>query len=180
MKAFKWLWHHTILYQFYDMCVATYTYFHDKNIVYDTLHSKGFAVVVKQYLHANLRSNWFGEVGCVVNPNINSDGEFDISSVIMELDGDNTNTNEYVRYWVYKQMRLIADLFKIEKLYDYINIDFEHVGPETDDNYLIMFRIASRSWFTKALKDFLIHAALLGGVCWFVLRELAVHNIINI
>ena len=75
--------------------------------------------------------------------------------MIIEIDGENTNNIEQVKAWVYKQMLLIANLFKIEKLYDYIDIEFKHVGPENQDNFLIIFDIVDRKRFTTAVKSFL-------------------------
>ena len=45
--------------------------------------------------------------------------------------------NEYIKHWTYKQLNLIGSLFKIEKLYDYINLTFEHVCSENHDNFLL-------------------------------------------
>ena len=83
---------------------------------------------------------------------------------IIEIDGDNTNTNEWVKTWVYKQLRLIAQLFKIEKLYDYIDVEFTHVGPENLDNYLIVFDIVSRKILADSAKQFLLHFTVLGAI----------------
>ena len=92
-----------------------------------------------------------------------------IALEIDHIDGDNTNTNEWVKAWAYKQLRLVAQLFKIEKLYDYINVEFTHVGPENFDNYLIVFDIVSRKVLADSVKRFFGHltvlAAIAGVVC---------------
>ena len=84
--------------------------------------------------------------------------------MIMEIDGENTNTNEYVKHWTYKQLQLIQDLFKLHKMYDYISIEFEHVGPTNMDNYLIIFDIASRQLFTSSLKKVLKHGLVIVSI----------------
>ena len=96
----------------------------------------------------------------------------DFSNVIIELDGENTNSNEYVKNWVYKQMNLIGELFKIEKLYDYIYIDFRHVGPPEHDNYLIIFDMSARIDFVDNLKKFAKHSILyiiIAAILWLLL-----------
>ena len=77
--------------------------------------------------------------------------------MIIEIDGDQTNNNDYVKTWVYKQMKLIATLFKIDNLYDYIDIEFKHVGPDNQDNYLLIFDIADRIQMAIAFKKFIKH-----------------------
>ena len=88
----------------------------------------------------------------VINPYIDIDGKIDFNNTIIEIDGDNTNSNEYVKTWVYRQFNLIDNLFKINKLYDYINVDIKHVGPLNADNYLIVIDIVSRKEMAYALK----------------------------
>ena len=65
---------------------------------------------------------------------------------------------------------LIAELFKIEKLYDYIDLEFKHVGPENADNYLLIFDIVSRKLFSKYWKKVLIHIVfyVLIVLCLFI------------
>ena len=61
-------------------------------------------------------------------------------------------------------MQLIAQLFKIERLYDYINIEFEHVGPTNMDNYLVIFDIVSRKTRAESFKKFIKHIFILLGI----------------
>ena len=61
-------------------------------------------------------------------------------------------TIQIVKNWVYRQFNLIDNLFKINKLYDYINVDIKHVGPLNADNYLIVIDIVSRKEMAYALK----------------------------
>ena len=56
-----------------------------------------------------------------------------------------------------KRMKLIATLFKIDNLYDYIDIEFKHVGPDNQDNYLLIFDIADRIQMAIAFKKFIKH-----------------------
>lgn len=164
----------TFVYKLYNVFECLYNYLKDKHYVGDTFHSKEFIFVLNKYLKTNMKIDWIGRVYGIVNPNIDSNGNFDISSIIMEIDGENTNNNEYVKNWVYKQMGLIQHLFKLNKMYDYISIDFEHVGPIEMDNYLVVFDIASRQLFTQALKSVLLHlfvlcciaASVIGGLFW--------------
>ena len=154
MNVFKWLWKHSFLGITTELISDTYNYIKDKRLISDTFYGPAFKLVLKQYLKSDFKKDWIGRLYSVINPNI-TNGEYDFNNIIIEIDGDNTNNNEYVRNWVYKQMRLISNLFKIEKLYDYIDISFEHVGPEEYDNYLIIFDIVSRKIFAKSLKRFI-------------------------
>ena len=88
----------------------------------------------------------------VINPYIDIDGKIDFNNTIIEIDGDNTNSNEYVKTWVYRQFNLIDNLFKINKLYDYINVDIKHVGPLNADNYSSVIDVVSRKEMAYALK----------------------------
>lgn len=128
-----------------------------KSLIGETFYSEGFIVVIKQYLNVDLRKDWIGRLYGVANPYLNKDGNFEISKMIIEIDGENTNNTEYIRSWVYRQMTLIAQLFKIEKLYDYINVDFKHIGPDNQDNYLLIFDIVARKELFSSLKKFLLH-----------------------
>lgn len=154
----------TFIYKLYDFCSNTYNYVKDKYYINETFHSREFIFVLNKYLKSNFKVDWLGRLYGIINPNINDKGEFDISSMIMEIDGENTNTNEYVKYWTYKQLQLIQDLFKLHKMYDYISIEFEHVGPTNMDNYLIIFDIASRQLFTSSLKKVLKHGLVIVGI----------------
>lgn len=143
MGLFKTLYNNSLLGRTITYISDSIDYRRDKKLISDTFYGPAFEKVINKYLKTELRRDWLGRLYCVVNPTINN-GELDFSSMIVEIDGDNTNNNEYVRHWVYKQMRLISQLFKIEKLYDYIDVDFQHVGPVNMDNYLVIFDIVSR------------------------------------
>ena len=42
------------------------------------------------------------------NTNIDINGHLDISSMILEIDDYQTNNEEYVKNWIYRQMTLIS------------------------------------------------------------------------
>ena len=162
MRALKWLWKHTIFYQFYDMCDSFNEYLDVKELIGGTFYSSDFKLVMKEYLNIELREDWLGRLYGVINPTIDKDGHFNISNMILEIDGDNTNSNEYVKTWAYKQLQLVAQLFKIESLYDFINVEFEHVGPPQFDNYLLVFDMVSRQVAADSAKTFFKHLLVLG------------------
>lgn len=143
MGLFKTLYSNSLLGRTITYISDSINYHRDKKLISDTFYGPAFEKVINKYLKTELRRDWVGRLYCVVNPTINN-GELDFNSMIIEIDGDNTNNNEYVKHWVYKQMQLISQLFKIEKLYDYIDVDFQHVGPINMDNYLVIFDIVSR------------------------------------
>ena len=162
MAFLKKLWNKSFLGITTSLISDFYIFQKDKNYIKDTLYSKEFNLVLRQYLKTDFKKDWIGRLYGVINPNINIQGNLDVNNIVIEIDGDNTNNNEYVKIWVYKQMQLIATLFKIEKLYDYIDIDFSHVGPENMDNYLVVFDIVSRKVFAESLKRFFKRLFILG------------------
>lgn len=135
-------------------------YHTDKKYISDTFYGPAFKKVIDNYLKTDIRTDWAGRLYGVVNPNI-TDGKYDFNNVIIEIDGDNTNNNEYVRQWVFRQMKMIGTLFKIEKLYDYIDIDFKHVGPVNQDNYLVIFDIVSRKIKSESVKKWWKHVLIM-------------------
>ena len=148
MKLIKW----TLIYKFFNMISSLISYIKTKKLIGETLYSDSFKLVIKKYINGDLLKDWIGRLYCVINPSIDKNGNFDVSSMIIELDGDNTNNIEQVKSWVYKQLFLISYLFKIEKLYDYIDVEIKHVGPENQDNYLLIFDIVSRKQFAQSVK----------------------------
>lgn len=142
----------TLTWRLVMLVQSIYRYITDMSYISDTLYSKEFLTVLKQYLRISIKKDWIGRLYGVINPYIDIDGKIDFNNTIIEIDGDNTNSNEYVKNWVYKQFNLIDNLFKINKLYDYINVDIKHVGPLNADNYLIVIDVVSRKEMTYALK----------------------------
>lgn len=142
----------TLTWRLVMLVQSIYRYITDMSYISDTLYSKEFLTVLKRYLRISIKKDWIGRLYGVINPYIDIDGKIDFNNTIIEIDGDNTNSNEYVKNWVYKQFNLIDNLFKINKLYDYINVDIKHVGPLNADNYLIVIDVVSRKEMTYMLK----------------------------
>lgn len=155
-NIFKTLWIGKLFYTIKSL----YIYIKSYDFIHDTLYSEDFNSIIEKYLHVKLRKDWIGRLYGVINPNIDIKGNFDISSNIIEIDGQNTNNNEYVKTWIYRQMNMVAQLFKIHKLYEYISMDITHVGPINGDNYLIVFDMVDRQDFTKNLKRLSIHSII--------------------
>lgn len=148
----KKIWRHTWVYKTYDLISKYFTYKKDRNYIKETFYSQEFFFVLKKYLNLDVKKDWIGRLYGVINPNINKDGMFDISNSIIEIDGENTNSNNYVQFWIYQQLEIIKQLFSLNKLYDYIDVDLEKVGPINQDNYLLIFDIVSRKEYTTSLK----------------------------
>lgn len=142
----------TLTWRLVMLVQSIYRYITDMSYISDTLYSKEFLTVLKRYLRISVKKDWIGRLYGVINPYIDIDGKIDFNNTIIEIDGDNTNSNEYVKNWVYRQFNLIDNLFKINKLYDYINVDIKHVGPLNADNYLIVIDIVSRKEMAYTLK----------------------------
>ena len=142
----------TLTWRLVMLVQSIYRYITDMSYISDTLYSKEFLAVLKQYLRISVKKDWIGRLYGVINPYIDIDGKIDFNNTIIEIDGDNTNSNEYVKNWVYRQFNLIDNLFKINKLYDYINVDIKHVGPLNADNYLIVIDVVSRKEMAYVLK----------------------------
>lgn len=155
-NIFKTLWIGKLFYTIKSL----YIYIKSYDFIHDTLYSEDFNGIIEKYLHVKLQKDWIGRLYGVINPNIDIKGNFDISSNIIEIDGQNTNNNEYVKTWIYRQMNMVAQLFKIHKLYEYISMDITHVGPINGDNYLIVFDMVDRQDFTKNLKRLSIHSII--------------------
>jgi len=160
MGLIKFLYKNSLLGKTTTYISDSIQYRKDKKLISDTFYGPAFKKVINQYLKTDLREDWIGRLYGVVNPTIHN-GELDFNNMIVEIDGENTNNNEYVKHWVYKQMQLISNLFKIEKLYDYIDIDFSHVGPINMDNYLVVFDIVSRKIKAESGKSLLKRIGLL-------------------
>lgn len=151
---------------------SLYNYIKDYEYISESFYSEAFKMVIKEYLNVNIKKDWLGRLYGVINPNINENGQFDITKTIIELDGANTNNNEFLKHWVYKQLHMIGEVFKVKNMYEYISLEFKHVGPRDMDNYLLVFDIVSRQEFTKNLKGTLLHAfiyAIIGVIVLLVI-----------
>lgn len=162
----------TLTWRLVMLVQSIYRYITDMSYISDTLYSKEFLTVLKQYLRISIKKDWIGRLYGVINPYIDIDGKIDFNNTIIEIDGDNTNSNEYVKNWVYKQFNLIDNLFKINKLYDYINVDIKHVGPLNADNYLIIIDVVSRKEMTYMLKRVLKQILIYLLICLTIMMIL--------
>lgn len=150
----------TLLYKIFDTIKCVYYYAKDYGYISDTLYSDAFSLVLLRYLNLDVKKDWIGRLYGIINPNIDINGNFNINNMIIELDGDNTNNNEQIKTWAYKQLTLIGQLFKIQNLYDYIDLTFTHVGPKEADNYLLIFDIVSRKTMVKSFKKMFIQLSI--------------------
>ena len=157
MKLLRNLFYKTFLGRLTNTIKSLYNYIKDYEYISDTLYSEAFKLVLKEYLNVDIRKDWIGRLYGVVNPNIDENGKYDFSRTVIEFDDENTNNEEYVKHWAHKQLYIIGEVFKIENLYHFIDLEFKHVGPDIADNYLLVFDIVSRKEFTKNLKQMLLH-----------------------
>jgi hypothetical protein len=157
MKFLKKLFYHTLTYKFYNVFATLHQFLKDYDTVAESLYSPEFLTLLKRYLNKDFRKDWIGRLYAVINPNIDIDGKFNFNNTIIELDDERTNNDRYVENWIYKQMGLISDMFKIHDMYNYISVRIEHVGPENADNFLVIFDMTSRIDMAAAFKKFLKH-----------------------
>ena len=146
-----------------------YQYIHDYTYISDTLYSEEFKIVLRRYLNVDVSRDWIGRLYGIINPNIDINGQFNVNTMIIEIDGDNTNNNEQVKNWCYKQLALAFQLFNIHNLGDYIDLTFKHVGPAEADNYLLIFDIVSRKLFTYSIRSFFTQALIYGVIAAVVI-----------
>ena len=66
-------------------------------------------------------------------------------------------------------MYTVGTLFKLKNLYSYITMDIEHVGPLDQDNYLVIFDIASRQIFVESLKRVIKHTLFYGIIASIIM-----------
>lgn len=162
MKFLYKLLSFTLTYKLIALVKDIYYYIKDYNYISDTLYSDAFSLVLKKYLNLEVDKDWIGRLYGIINPNIDINGNFNINNMILEIDGNNTNNNEQVKNWAYKQLTLIGQLFKIENLYNYIDLTFKHVGPKEADNYLLIFDIVSRKNMVHTLRNTFIQLSIYG------------------
>lgn len=172
-QAFSSLLSASIIYKFVFLIKSTYLYLKDYNNVGEFLYGDTFKKLIKQYLNLDLDRDWLGRLYGIINPNLDIEGNLNVNNIVIELDGRNTNNNEYVKIWIYKQLNMIGDLFKMHNVYNYIDMDIERVGPVNGDNFLVVFDIVSRQEMAHYFKLFmrqLLFYAIIAVVVWqFVL-----------
>ena len=147
-KLYTW----TLTYKIF--CIINYTikYIKDKIQIAQIFYSNDFTNIISRYLNVKLKKDWLGRQYGVINPLIDIKGNLDVNNVIIELDGNNTNDDEYVKTWIIKQLTLVGNLFKINGLYNYIDMEIKPVGPIGFDNYLVIFDIVNRKQLHKYIK----------------------------
>ena len=167
-KFFGW----TLIYKSFVLLESIYIYIKDYYYISDTLYSEEFKRVIQKYLYVDLDKDWIGRLYGVINPNIGPNGQFDVSNMIFEIDGANTNNDDYIKNIIYGKMDLIDRQFHINKLYDFISIEIEHVGPKFADNYLIIFDIVSRKYMAQTFKKWMamvcLYTTILLGIIIFI------------
>ena len=154
MNIFSSLFRQTLIYKIFNSITNTYIYIRDYHRISNVLYSEDFKLVLKKYLHVDFETDWLGRLYGVIN------GKFNLNNTIMEIDGNNTNNSDQIQYWAFKQLKLVNELFKMENLYNYIDLEITHIGPITADNYLIVFDMVSRKLFAKSIKNMLIHLSI--------------------
>lgn len=142
-----------------------------RRIKYDIggrLYSKEMNFILSQYLNVpTLHKDRIGRLYCVVNPDLNDNGEFDKSLIILEQDPNTGHfTNRmYVEQWLLKKLRICQDVFKQRDLFAHLSFVVEPVGPEGYDNYLVIIQPTYTEefifWFEK-LKSRLFKLFLIG------------------
>lgn len=142
-----------IIYRTYDFIKSYISYRKTLRNIKEVFYGDDFKNVIHTYLNVELDKDWLGRLYGVINPNIDINGNFNVNNVVIEIDGNNTNTNEYVKNWIYKQLNLMGQLFKMKSLYSNINLEIEHIEPVEYDNYLIIFDIADRPVMTNSFKN---------------------------
>lgn len=161
------IFHRTTIYKFYDFIRSGIRYNKTKNSVGKLFYSDELKLLMQQYLKTNLKEDWIGRLYGVVNPTINN-GQLDISTMVIELDGNHTNNDDWATTWIYKQLRLVGQLFKINGLYDYINLEIKKVGPINLDNYLVIFDLVDRKIYTNSAKTFFKSILFWGSITGIV------------
>ena len=172
---FKNLWHATLIYKLYYFIVVLIQYIKDYRSVGKFFYSEGFHKILEKYLNKSFKCDWIGRLYAVINPNIDIDNKLNLTNTIIEFDDDRTNNEVYVNNWIFKQLNLVADVFRLQNIYSYITLDIKKVGPIEFDNFLVVFDLASRvelhKTFLKILKQLLLYilitAIVIGSILIF-------------
>ena len=97
---FKRLWRHSFLFYLIQYASHAIANRNDKKQYGNLFYNGFFSTLAKTYLHVDLKKDWIGRMYGIINPNVDIDGNFDPSTMIIEIDGENTNNNEYVHSWI--------------------------------------------------------------------------------
>ena len=157
MKLLKKLFSYTLLYKIYLNFILLKEYIEDYDYVSESFYSEAFSRILEKYLNLKVKKDWIGRIYGVINPHLDINGNVNFANTIIEIDDNNTNSNEYVKNWIYKQMNMVKYVFKLDEsgFFDYIGCDIEHVGPKEHDNYLVVFYIVSQKAMLQNLKRLL-------------------------
>lgn len=137
---FKYIWNHLTIVVLARTVLWWCRLTAQKARIGKVLYSEAFRSILAQYLNVrHLRKDRIGRLYCVVNPNLNASGVFDINMIIYELDahGLQYSNQQYIEKWLLDRMRLVQDLFKQRALFSELTFKTSHVGPSNQDNYLI-------------------------------------------
>ena len=154
----------TLTYKFFSFIHALYVYAKDYEKIGDVFYGEAFRTMMKQYLYLNLKKDWIGRLYGVINPNLDINGKFDVNNIVIEINDDQTNNNEYILNFIAKQLKLLDSLFHTNNLYSYISFDLKHIGPAIADNYLVVFDIASRQIMAQKFKSFMGQLLFYAGI----------------
>lgn len=153
----------TLTGSFVKMCSDAKTYSKAYNDVSEILYSDDFIKLLYEYLGIDFKRDWIGRLYGVMNPMYNPlTKKMDLTKTIIELDGNNTNNNEHVKIFLLKQLSIAGDLFHMHGLYDYISMDIKHVGPISQDNWLVVFDLVAREQFAYSAKRVLRRVVFYG------------------
>lgn len=147
----------SFIYSIYNLINSLITYIKDKNTVKKVFYSDDFKLILNTYLNTNFKNDWIGRIYGVINPNININGKIDFSNTIIELNDEYSNDDVYVNNWIYRQLNLMNNALKIKdsSFFDYVGMSIEKIEPMNQNNYLIIFQVASQAVLFDAIKHFL-------------------------
>lgn len=164
MGFFKWIWRHSIINQLINTIRYRRRLNNDHRKFDQIIYGGTFTTLIRRYLKIDLSRDWIGRLYGIINPNIDINGKFDPSTMIIEVDGDNTNNNEFVYSWIYKQLNLVSYIFNFKEMYDVITVDINHVGPTNQDNFLVVFDFNNRQELAYWRKRFILHFIALAAI----------------
>ena len=81
MSFIKKIISNLLIYKIYDFIKSIFIYRKDYKLVGDTLYSHEFKIVILKYLKCELDKDWIGRLYGIVNPNLDINGNIDISSM---------------------------------------------------------------------------------------------------
>ena len=174
MKLLSKLFHITLCYKIFDFIRCTYYYIRDYEYVSESFYSDAFEMILRRYLNLNVKKDWLGRLYGIINPNLDINGKVNLSNIVVELDGNNTNSNEYVKHWIMGQMSMVQNVFNLQNsgFFDDITVDIKHVGPKNHDNFLVVFDLAARYDFADSFKKMMVQMmiyALIIGILFILL-----------